>query len=71
LRNGAEEDVVDDGRVLPRQWNEFVWQREDHVRVSHLCSAQHNAEDFKQGARCTEVAAQQGTDGTLLKIPLC
>jgi len=35
LRNGAEEDVVHDGRVLPRQRNEFVRQREDHVRVSY------------------------------------
>ena len=35
LRNGAEEDVVHDGRVLPRQWNEFVRQREDQVRVSN------------------------------------
>lgn len=35
LRNGAEEDVVHDGRVLPRQRNEFVRQRENHVRVSH------------------------------------
>ena len=35
LRNSAEEDVVCHGRVLPRQRNEFVRQREDPVRVSH------------------------------------
>ena len=35
LGNGAEEDVVHDSRVLPRQRNEFVRQREDQVRVSN------------------------------------
>ena len=38
---------------------------------SPLEDTPHNAEDFKQGARSPELAAYHGTDGTLLKIPLC
>jgi hypothetical protein len=41
------------------------------VLHSPLGNTPHNAEDFKQGAQPTELAAYHATDGTLLKIPLC